>query len=410
MKSDLDQLMQDRNIDAFIILGSEHTNHDRDYITNGVHASATVIKKQGSDPVLIVNPMEVDEAKKSGLTVYTNHDFDFAQILKEHGGDTKAVSREYYRNILTKLDVSGRVAFYGTNSVMSTWKTLNRFQKDFEDRIEIVEDEDTTIFDKARRTKDADELEKLRESGRKTSIALRATHEWLTSHRAEGETIVNGDGTPLTIGDVKHFVRLKLMELDMEDDAGMIFAQGRDAGVPHSRGEKDQPLQVGQSIVFDLFPRPIGGGYYHDSTRTWCLGHAPEEVIEAHRLVLHAHLQSLEALTLGQPTKELQELVCDIFEEHGHPTPKSNPGTTDGYIHSLGHGLGLDVHEAPGISNYSKDDMVFEAGDVVTIEPGLYYPDKGWGIRIEDTVYLDETGALHNLTDCTYDLVIPLSE
>jgi hypothetical protein len=114
MKSDLDQLMEDRKIDAFIILGSEHADRDRDYITNGIHASATVIKKRGNDPVLIVNPMEVDEAKKSGLVVYTNHDFDFVQILKDHGGDREAMMREYYRNILTKLDVSGRVAFYGT--------------------------------------------------------------------------------------------------------------------------------------------------------------------------------------------------------------------------------------------------------------------------------------------------------
>ncbi len=409
MKSDLDRLMEERGIDAFIILGTENHDTDRNYITNGAHASATVIKKRGHDPVMIANGMEVDEAKKSGLTVYTNNDFNLAQIVKDHTGDQAAVRREYYRNILDKFDISGRVAFYGTNSVMGTWKFLNEFQRNFGDRVEIVEDEDINIFAVARRTKDAGELAKIRESGQKTSQVLQATWDWLSSMRADGDDVVNGEGNPVTIGDVKRFVRVELMKRGMEDDSGMIFAQGRDAGVPHSRGEDDEPLKVGQSIIFDLFPRPIGGGYYHDSTRTWCLGKASPEVEEAHRLVLHAHLQSLEAFTLGEPTYKLQELVCDIFEQHGHPTPTSHPGTQEGYVHSLGHGLGLDVHEAPSISTFNKE-VIFEAGDVVTIEPGLYYPDRGWGVRIEDTVYLDANGEMHNITDCTYDLVIPLSE
>lgn len=408
MKADLDRLMQERNIDAFIILGTENEDADRHYITNGVHASATVIKKRGSEPVLIVNSMEVEEAAKSGLKVYILQDFGYGDILRRTQGNPDAFMREYYTAVLDTLDIRGRVAFYGTNSVMATFKFLNRFQRLFSDRIELVEDEDINIFTVARRTKDADELEKLRDSGRRSSLAMTQTRDWLASLHAEGELVVDSDGNQVTIGDVKRYVRNRLMEQDMEDVEGMIFAQGRDAALPHSRGENDEPLKLGQSIVFDLFPRPIGGGYFHDMTRTWSLGYASPEVEEAHRLVMHTLTQSYEALSLGQKTRELQELVCDIFEQHGHTTPKTNPGTTHGYTHSLGHGLGLNVHEAPGISNFSRDDIVFSAGDVVTIEPGLYYPDRGWGIRIEDSVYIDEQGNLHNLTDCPYDLVIKL--
>lgn len=409
MKSDLDRLMKERKIDAFIILGGENEDADRSYITNGVHASAIVVKKVASDPVMIVSSMELDEAKKSGLQVYVYQDFDYPQIIKEAKGDQEKAQREFYTKILNKLDIGGRVAFYGTASVMGAFKFLNRFQRNFADRVELVEDEDTNIFSVARRTKDADELAKLRESGRKSSQAMRDTRDWLSTLRANGELVVDASGKSVTIGDVKRFLRVRLLELDMEDGGQTIFSQGRDAALPHSRGEADEPLRVGQSIVFDLFPRPIGGGYYHDMTRTWCLGYAPPEVEEAHRLVMHTMTQSYEAINLGQKTREVQELVCDIFEKHGHVTPKTNPGTIEGYTHSLGHGIGLDVHEAPGISNFSKDDVVFEAGSVITIEPGLYYPDKGWGVRLEDSAYIDEKGELHNLTDCPYDLVVPLN-
>lgn len=406
MKADLDRLMEERNIDAFIILGTENDDMDRNYITNGAHASATVVKIRGSDPVLITHPMEADEAAKSGWQVYTMADFDYADVFQKYKDDREAFRREYFRNILTKLDVRGNVAFYGTAGVMNTWKRLNRIQEDYSDRLQIVEDEDTSIFEMARRTKDADEIEALRAAGRKTSLVLRQTRDWLSTLRDNSGGIVDSNGNPVTIGDVKRFVRLRLMEQEMEDVEGMIFAQGRDAGVPHSRGERDQQLQVGQTIIFDLFPRPIGGGYFHDSTRTWCLGHAPAEVEEAYQLVMRAFTQSLESLTVGQPTSELQDLVCEIFEAQGHATPRTNPGGDEGYIHSLGHGVGLNVHEAPGISNLSKD--TFAVGDVVSIEPGLYYHTKGWGIRIEDTVYIDEAGTVHSLTDCPYELVIPL--
>lgn len=409
MRTDLDHLMAEREIDAVIIRASENEDSDRHYITKGVHATATVVKKRGQDPILIVSGMEIDEAKKSGYKVMNMFEFDLADILKEHAGDSSAITREFFRNMLQKLDIHGRVAIYGVAPVMTTFKFMNMAREAFSDMIELVEDEDVTIFSAARRTKDSDELEQLRESGRRSGLAMTRTREWLTTMRADGDTVVDADGSPVTIGDVKRYVRARLLELDMEDSEGMIFAMGRDAGVPHSRGEADQVLKTGQSIVFDLFPRPIGGGYYHDMTRTWSLGYATPEVQEAYDLVMHAFTQSLEGLTLGEPTSSLQHLVCDIFEERGHPTARANPGTNEGYTHSLGHGLGLDVHEAPGMGHHTPDHVVFKAGDVVTIEPGLYYPSKGWGIRIEDTVYVHESGNVDNLTDCTYELVVPLN-
>ena len=160
MKADLDRLMAERNIDAFFIQGTEDVNTDRFYVTNGAHASAMVVKKRDEDPVLIVSGMEIDEAKKSGYPVMNIHEFGIAELLKEYSHDRNGFRREYFRNVLERFEIKGRVAFYGVADVMRTFKFFNQIQATFGDFIELVEDEETDIITAARRTKDADELEK----------------------------------------------------------------------------------------------------------------------------------------------------------------------------------------------------------------------------------------------------------
>lgn len=409
MKSDLDGLMLEHNLDAFIIPNTEGENFHRDYLTGGVHASATVIKKHGSGAVLIVSPMEVDEAAKSGLHVMTFNDFDIININKKHGRNTPEARAALWENILAHFEITGRVTFYGAQDMQSAMYLLGFMSDHFKKRLQVVRDAIPDIFDLASATKDADELEKLRDSGIRASKVMRETRAWLSTHRIKDDQIVDGNSKPLTIGAVKQFVRLKLLENEMEDVRGqMIFAQGRDAGVPHSRGEAEMILCPGQSIVFDLFPRPVGGGYFHDMTRTWCLGYAPEEIQRDFETVQDVFFRSLEGITLDEPTKNLDIQVCKWFESAGHATFYSTSDAQEGYIHSLGHGVGLQIHEDPPVSQFASEKVTFKPGHAVTIEPGLYYPSKGYGIRIEDTVFIEESGQVHNLTDCPYDLVIPL--
>jgi Xaa-Pro aminopeptidase len=142
-------------------------------------------------------------------------------------------------------------------------------------------------------------------------------------------------------------------------------------------------------------------------TRTWCLGYAPDEVRQIYDTVMTAFDISIEAFGVGKPTHLMQEAVLDYFESQGHPTGRSKPGTTEGYVHSLGHGIGLKIHESPRITHLLKNDT-FEVGNVVTIEPGLYYPDRKLGVRIEDALYVGESGQLMALTDFRKDLVVPI--
>ena len=167
------------------------------------------------------------------------------------------------------------------------------------------------------------------------------------------------------------------------------------------------PLRLGQAIVFDLFPRELGGGYHHDMTRTWCIGYAPPEVQADYDTVMEAFDIGVEAFGLNKPTHLMQEAVLDHFESKGHATTRTDSATMEGYIHTLGHGVGIEIHERPSISHLRRDE-VCQIGNVLTIEPGVYYPERGYGVRVEDLFIVDEHGELVSLTPFRKDLVIPL--
>ncbi len=409
MKSDLDRLMQKYAIDVIFVYGGEEPNMQRAYLMNGVHANGYVIKKQGEAPIAIVNGMERDEAAKSGLTIHTWEDYNFGELYKQHKDDRAAFERALLGTVFEKLGVRGRVGLYGTADVMRlTWLLREVFPT--LPNVEIVADHAAIdLFQNAYETKDPNEIARLQEVAQRASAVMRATRDFISQHRAAKDGIVvDEDGEALTVGDVKQFVRQQNLENNLENSAGLIFAQGRDAGIPHSSGQDDQILHTGQSIVFDYFPRDTESGYFHDVTRTWSIGYAEPEIQTVYDQVLEAFHIVNDSAKVGDDGSIYQNRVCDVFESHGHPTTRSKPDTHEGYVHSLGHGLGLNIHEAPHFGIYPRGGIL-AAGNVFTIEPGLYYPDRGYGVRIEDTVYFDEQGVLRTLTDVPYDLVLPLN-
>ena len=410
MKADIDRLMAAYGLDAIVVLGDETPNTYRDYLTQRARASGIVIKKRNEAGIFIVGGMEIDEAAKSGLIVQTLHDFDYAALYDRYGDQPEVFRRELFLNYFRKLGITGRVGFYGTADISTTLPRILALQGSTPDIEVVIGGESANLFSRAYETKDPHEIEAMREAAALTCEVVKRTWAFISGHFASrealGSPVVNADGDPLTIGAVKRFIRLQQAELGLDDPDGCIFAQGRDAGVPHSHGEDSEALQVGRSIVFDIFPRSIATGYYHDMTRTWCLGRAPEDVQAAYDQVMTIFRDAVAALKAGEPASRYQVMTLDYFEAQGHPTQRSQPGAMEGYVHSLGHGLGLNVHEAPMLSEKSRH--VLAPWNVFTVEPGLYYPDRGFGVRIEDTVYFDGEGNLRTLTDFSYDLVLPL--
>jgi len=154
----------------------------------------------------------------------------------------------------------------------------------------------------------------------------------------------------------------------------------------------------------------MSGGYYFDVTRTFVIGDADAEVRKLYDDVKDSLDLCIGMLKVGTPTRDLQVGVCKFFEGRGHPTVGSDPKAESGYIHSLGHGVGLQVHERPYFGDSAANKDVVEPGHVVTIEPGLYYPEKSMGIRLEEIIYIRPDGTPEILSTFPLDMVIPCQE
>jgi Xaa-Pro aminopeptidase len=216
------------------------------------------------------------------------------------------------------------------------------------------------------------------------------------------------DGKPFTVGDVKAHIRLELARRNLDEAHENIFCPGRDGAIGHNTGQYEMPLRLGESIVFDIFPRDRATGYFHDLTRTFFLGYAPEALAHRWQQVKTVFDLVLERMKVGEPCRAYQDLTCDFFEDLGYPTTRADAKTQRGYTHSLGHGVGLDIHEPPSLNLMPDNATLLQPGHVVSVEPGLYDADEGWGIRIEDTIAFDEEGKLINLSNYRYEMVIPM--
>jgi Xaa-Pro aminopeptidase len=164
---------------------------------------------------------------------------------------------------------------------------------------------------------------------------------------------------------------------------GTIVAGGEQACDPHERGHG--ALSADQLIILDIFPRDTTTGYYGDLTRTVVRGRASEPQRALWQMVRRGQEYALRQVRPGLDGNELQRSVRKLFADHGYKTEAAG-GTMTGFFHGLGHGLGLEIHEAPRIAAAK-----LTTGNVFTIEPGLYYPGLG-GVRIEDDIVVTRTG------------------
>lgn len=378
MLSDLDPLLRERGIDAVIVPMHEAMHPSFRWLARGAKVTrGYAVKLVDRDPVLVTYPMERDEAAATGLDVRLVHDFDYDRILREAANPSEAYAG-LFSNVLRDLGAGQSVAFFG-NAPLQLYIGLVEAMEGRGWRIHRSRGED--LIQLARKRKEPWEIEAIRSVGARTEQVVDGVRDLLREARPG-----------LTLGDLKTFVSAEIARLGMIEDHETILSQGRDAGVPHSRGDARALVQPSQPIVLDIFPADKSSGYFFDLTRTFCIGPIPDGLQRLHDDVLEAFIRARDAMRPGTPASDSQALVCDLFAAKGYATTRSNPKTLEGYVHSLGHGVGLEIHEKPSFALLPTNHDLIETGDIVTIEPGLYFPERELGVRIEDTFVVTENG------------------
>jgi Xaa-Pro aminopeptidase len=384
--------------EALLVLARSSQDPDLVPFVGAVHLGECqlVALRDGAARLAFLTPMERDEAVATGLALVTPEELDHTRWQSEALEPADLTARVAAKALELSGLAPGRIALAGHGPAGVIQAACARLAQDG-----WVWVPGNSVVLALRKQKTAAEVEAIRAAAAGTCEAFRAVARLLA-----GATVVDGalwlEGEPLQVARLRSEVARVLAARGLEQPKGNIIAPGDEGGVPHSTGTDERVIRPGEAIVVDLFPR--GPLFFADCTRTFCVGEPPEPLARAWAAVRAALQRSHERSVPGVRGWSVQEDICSLLTAHGYLTPISSPGTTVGYVHNLGHGVGLDLHEQPIFKKVSGAEGVLREGDVFTLEPGLYHPEQGFGVRLEDLVRLDDDGALENLTPLPYEL------
>ena len=400
MITDLDKEMEKKGVNSIIVFGdSTNGNPDFCYVVGASIARGGIyLKRRSHDPTLIVSNIDVGSARKGRVrNIRTYSDYGFERISAKYDRDDARA--RFYEKIIKDTGLNGPIVIAGKNEASNTLHLIDALRKK---RVKIVGEKTPTIVEVARETKDRKELEQLRDMGKKTSRVVERTLKFLRGSRVQGSKVLY-KSKPLKVGDVKTVIGRLLADESIIAPEDTIFAPGKKSSDPHYNGEGRDIVRAKDPIVFDIFPAEPDG-YWHDCTRTYTFSRPSRALKEMYDAVLEAQTLALDNIREQVPCKDVMIDVCKLFEKRGYPTVRSllkgnKEARSRGFIHGLGHGVGLTIGERPYLSLFG--DGVLRKNSVVTVEPGLYDPKIG-GVRIEDIVVVGSPS--ENLTPLPKDM------
>jgi Xaa-Pro aminopeptidase len=339
--------------------------------------------------IVVASSLEVDRIAEgdAGLEVYSPERFGLDELL-ESGIESEQVALEIALRACREVGIASA-------SVPST------FPVELADHlrangIDISADRD--LFIQRRRVKTSAELAGIRRAQRGAEAGMAAARDLLRRATPNGSGLVV-DGEPLTCERLKLAVEEAFNVHGVSADE-FIVSHGAQTAIGHELGHG--PIAPNEPVLLDLFPRDRLTGCFADMTRTFVVGEPDEEIATYQRLCREAIDIATAVVRPGVAGSDVNAAACEFFQAHGYPTQLSKkPGEVlrSGFFHSIGHGVGLEVHEQPWMGR-GPGQLV--AGDVVAIEPGLYRSGYG-GVRLENLALVTEDGA-EVLTDFPYDL------
>lgn len=372
----LSKAIEKSGVDAYVMYASSR-DADMRYMTKFVTSDPFVcFRKLGGKDTIIISQMEVGRAsRESPAAVMTRAEAGLLEIMKKEKDLLRATARMIAGQVGKKILVPPQ---FPVGLVRALEKHCT-----------VTVDSGTILAMRAKKTRV--EIAAMRRVQKVTETALGLGVALIRRSTIKKGILYKG-GRPLTAEDVRFAMHSHLLSCGCSA-VDTIVSCGEGTAIPHVTGTG--PLCADEPIIIDLFPVEEASGYYADMTRTVVKGEPSDEILEMYEALRGAKDLAVSLVKPKVTGAEVYQAVVDYFAERGYESD------TRGFVHNLGHGVGLQVHELPTVGPSGK---ALAAGNVITIEPGLYYPGMG-GVRLEDMGVVTAEG-FDNFTHFSEELVL----
>ncbi len=361
-----------------MVYADSERNADLYYLTNFLAGDPFLFVEQGGKRELFLSDLEVDRGKNQSAVDAVVRVADIVEAAKKQPGGLPSARWQRLAHLIRQIASERGLTGFDVPDV---------FPAALADSLRglgIGVSWAHPPFVPARAIKTAAEVENIRGAVRHTEAAMQHAIDRIASAAIGDDGLLYEGDEKLTSEMVRFGIDALLLERHCYAYEAIV-AGGEQGCDPHERGHG--PLPAHRPIILDIFPRDLKTRYHGDMTRTVVRGKASDDAKKLYRAVADAKARAEELLRNGVDGHDVHAAVEKTFEDQGFTTGQKD-GRMVGFFHGTGHGLGLDVHEAPRLG---KAHDIMRTGHVVTVEPGLYYPGIG-GVRIEDDVLITADG------------------
>lgn len=388
MRNNLESILVDKGAEALLLYSDSQKDPNMYYLTKFLAPDPFIfLKKIESDPIIVVSQMEYPRAQKESTIkdVRSYLDYDYFKAVQSTKEPQLGAIQFIAKVVKKELGVGTKICV-PPNFPLIIADVLRRANLTIIPIFNVVE--------KARETKDKQEVETIAELQRVNEKITSEAIQLIADSDVGNNKILLIDGKPLTVGKMKSFFGHKLIENGCLLEEDIIVSCGPKSSDPHYVGKPEDKLKANQPIILDIYPRSIQKRYWTDMTRTVVKGKASKKVKKMYETVFEAKNASLDVIDSLAVGNNVYNVCCNVIEKAGYKTTRRGNKVFVGMTHGLGHGVGLQIHEGPRLSELSGSTLGEHA--IVTVEPGVYDPDVG-GVRIEDIIEVTKSG-YKNLT------------
>jgi Xaa-Pro aminopeptidase len=378
-----------------LVIGAPEYNADAYHLSGFLAPDPVICLRVAGKTYLVVSSLEYGRAEKEAPVdrLLSHDELDIIRLARELKSGAKAYAVAV-ANLLEELGALG--------SPVVVPADFGVFYADELRARGVTLTPDGKLFDGLRRTKTEGEISHIQNTQSAVEGACAHAVGILEEAEVKDDGTLEWRGETLTSEKLRAEIDVELLRRGCAAD-GTIVAGGPQGADPHERGHG--PLKAGESIIIDIFPVDLSTRYYSDMTRTFVKGESKEGLQEMYDAVLESQEVALSMVKAGINGRDVHRKVAEVLHEAGYKTnvhdQEEGKPLTEGFFHGTGHGVGLEIHEAPRVS---LADQELIPGDVISVEPGVYDPKVG-GVRIEDLVVITEEGC-HNLTRFPKEFVL----